>query len=293
MRDLKFLLASLICIAVALPIALAGSQGSLMLTGNLPLFAACGAIGFLLHWLVFIPSYRNQTEHYFDLTGSASFILTIVFALALNPQPDPRSLLLGMLIIAWALRLGWFLFRRVKRAGGDGRFDDIKTRLWRFAFTWTLGGLWVFLTLAAPLAAITSANKVPLGVLAWAGLAIWLAGFVIEAVADGQKTAFRAREENRHRFISHGLWAWSRHPNYFGEILLWFGLALIALPVLQGWQLVTLISPFFVTLLLTRVSGIPMLENRADDKWGDDADYRDYKSRTPVLIPRPPARSAA
>jgi steroid 5-alpha reductase family enzyme len=116
---------------------------------------------------------------------------------------------------------------------------------------------------------------------------VWVLGFAIEATADAQKTRFRADPKNKGGFIHTGLWAWSRHPNYFGEITLWIGVAIITLPVLRGWQWVTLISPVFVALLITRVSGIPLLEKRADEKWGGQADYEAYKERTPVLIPRP------
>jgi steroid 5-alpha reductase family enzyme len=115
-------------------------------------------------------------------------------------------------------------------------------------------------------------------------------GFALEAVADQQKRRFRERPENAGRFIATGLWAWSRHPNYFGEILLWTGVALVALPALDGWQLATLLSPVFVTLLLTRVSGVPLLEERADARWGDDPEYLAYKKRTPLLVPRIGAR---
>ena len=101
-----------------------------------------------------------------------------------------------------------------------------------------------------------------------------------------QKRRFRADPANKGQFIHTGLWARSRHPNYFGEIVLWIGIAIITLPVLRGWHWVTLISPVFVTLLLTRVSGIPLLEKRADERWGGQEDYETYKVRTPVLIPR-------
>jgi steroid 5-alpha reductase family enzyme len=116
---------------------------------------------------------------------------------------------------------------------------------------------------------------------------VWVFGFVIEVTADSQKSRFRADPENKGKFIHTGLWAWSRHPNYFGEIVLWIGVAVIALPILRGWQWLTLISPVFVTLLLTRISGVPMLEKRADEKWGGQEDYEAYKERTPVLVPRP------
>ncbi len=119
---------------------------------------------------------------------------------------------------------------------------------------------------------------------------VWLVGFGIEVAADDQKRAFRADPANRGRFITTGLWAWSRHPNYFGEITLWVGVALVALPALSGWQHLTLVSPLFVGLLLTRVSGVPLLEARGQATWGDDPEYRDYVARTPVLVLRPPRR---
>jgi steroid 5-alpha reductase family enzyme len=109
-------------------------------------------------------------------------------------------------------------------------------------------------------------------------------------IADRQKSAFNAKPENKGRFISTGLWSWSRHPNYFGEIVLWIGVAIIALPILRGWQWVTLISPVFIILLLTRISGIPLLERRADQKWGNEAEYQSYKARTSVLVPLPPKK---
>tara|TARA_B100001564_G_C20280847_1_gene508004 strand:- start:148 stop:609 length:462 start_codon:yes stop_codon:yes gene_type:complete len=151
-----------------------------------------------------------------------------------------------------------------------------------------MGGLWVFLTMAAGLAAITSDVTIPLGIMAYLGLALWIVGFTIEVIADKQKRVFKKQQNKEKEFITTGLWAWSRHPNYFGEITLWAGLTLIALPVLSGWQLVTLISPVFVYVLLTRISGIPMLENRAIKKWGSDPEYVDYLERTPSLIMKKP-----
>ena len=187
--------------------------------------------------------------------------------------------------MVWAVRLGSFLFVRVKRDGKDNRFTVMKTKFWWFLFTWTIGGLWVFITMAAGLAAMTSAKAVPLGWYALIGIVLWLEGFIFEVVADHQKTRFRSKKENRDKFINEGLWSLSRHPNYYGEITLWLGIALIAFPVLQGWQLLTLISPIFVYILLTRISGITMLERRADKKWGDDPEYQLYKETTSSLIP--------
>jgi len=263
---------------------LAGSPGSTTFNG-LPSFALAASIGFILHWLIFIPSYIYQTEHYFDLIGSISYISIVLFTfLALN-NLDVRSILIGLLILVWAVRLGSFLFIRVKRDGKDNRFTVMKTKFWWFLFTWTIGGLWVFITMAAGLAAMTSAKVVPLGWFALIGIFLWLEGFLVEVVADHQKTRFRSKKENQGRFINEGLWSFSRHPNYYGEITLWLGIAFIAFPVLQGWQLLTLISPIFVYILLTRISGITMLEKRADKKWGDDPEYQLYKETTSSLIP--------
>lgn len=268
-------------------IILAGSQGSIQLQG-LPLFLICGAIGFVLHWAVFAPSYAFQTEHYFDLTGSISYITTVIAALLLNPTLDIRDIIIAAMIGIWALRLGSFLFWRIKKDGQDKRFIQMKTQFLWFLMTWTLGGLWVLVTMAAGLAALTSDTSAPLGVLGYLGIALWIAGMAIEVAADNQKTEFRKDPANRDRFITTGIWAWSRHPNYFGEITLWLGLALLALPVLSGWQLATMISPIFVYVLLTKISGIPLLERLAEKKWGDDPEFRAYTDSTPALMLRRP-----
>jgi len=274
----------LISLILGFIVAFAGSPGSVSFSGY-PLFAICASIGFFLHWFVFIPSFFYQTEHYFDLTGSISYITIVIFIFFAVSNLGSRSLLIGVLIIIWAIRLGFFLFRRVKKEGKDNRFTVMKTKFWWFLFTWTIGGLWVFFTMAAGLAAMTSAKVVPLGWFALIGVALWLEGFIIEVVADMQKSRFKSKEENQNKFINQGLWSLSRHPNYFGEITLWLGIALIAFPVLEGWQLITLISPIFIYILLTRISGIAMLETRADKKWGGDPEYQLYKKTTPALIP--------
>lgn len=269
----------------------AGSQGGVDVFGT-PLFALCAAFAFLLNWVVFIPSYAFQVEHYFDLTGSLTYLTIVVCALFLSPIFDIRALLLSGMIAIWAVRLGTFLFRRIKRSGGDGRFDSLKTSFWRFLMTWTLQALWVLFTAACALAAMTSAQKVPLGGWALLGAIVFVSGFVIEVLADWQKTVFRSNPSNRDRFIQSGLWAWSRHPNYFGEILLWVGVALVAFPALSGWQYATLVSPFFVFILLSRVSGVPLLEARGKKKWGDEPEYQDYLQRTSPLFLRPPRTSS-
>jgi steroid 5-alpha reductase family enzyme len=286
--DLRSILAILIILLVAVGISFAGSQEGVVVFG-IPLFALCVALAFIINWIAFIPAYILQTEKFFDLTGSITYITAVVVAVALSPIVDARSWLLLVIISIWAIRLGSFLFLRIRAAGEDRRFRELKTSFTRFLLTWTVQGLWVSLTLAAALAAITSTLRLELGLLALIGFVVWLLGFGFEVVADRQKSKFKANSENADQFINTGLWSWSRHPNYFGEIVLWIGVAVIAFPVLTGWQLLTLISPIFVILLLTRVSGVPMLETRADEKWGGQEDYELYKSSTSILIPRPPS----
>lgn len=282
---------------IAIPLAVltgvgvsgAASQGGVSSHG-LPVFALCGLLAFGLNWLVFVHAYRARTERFFDLTGGLTYISVIALALVLAGHAEPRSLLLGGMVSVWAARLASFLFARIRREGSDGRFDEMKTSFLRFLMAWTLQGLWVLLTLASALAAMTATRQAPLGGLALAGTLVWLCGFGIEMIADRQKRRFRTAPANRDHFIQHGLWAWSQHPNYFGEITLWIGVTLVAYPVLSGWQFVTLVSPLFVYILLTRISGIPLLAARAQSKWGHDPAYRAYCEQTPILLPRSPRK---
>jgi steroid 5-alpha reductase family enzyme len=285
--DRNALIALPIVILIGLGVALAGSQGGARAAG-VPVFTLAVGLAFLFQWVAFIPAFILQTEKFYDLTGSITYITVMIVSVLLSPTVDGRSLLLMAMVIVWAGRLGTFLFRRIKRSGKDERFDEIKPSFFRFLNTWTIQGLWVTFTAAAALAAITTTARKDLGWFALVGFLVWLFGFSFEVVADAQKSRFKADPANEGDFISTGLWGWSRHPNYFGEIVLWIGVAIIALPVLRGWQWVTMISPVFVTLLITQVSGVPMLEKRADETWGGQDDYEAYKEKTPVLIPRPP-----
>ena len=270
--------------------AIAGSQGGANL-GPLPAFAACALLAYAVQWVAFIPAYVFQTEAFYDLTGSITYLSVV--ALAVTVSGDDRALLLAALIAIWALRLGSFLFLRIRKDGGDSRFTSIKPQFFRFLMFWTIQGLWVVMTAAAALAAMTSGAVEPLGPMAAAGVVLWLAGFAFEVIADHQKRVFRRDPANRGKFIRSGLWAWSRHPNYAGEIVLWCGIALIALPALSGWQYAAMISPVFVYLLLTRVSGIPPLEGQARHRWGDDPAYIAYRDSTPILWPRRPRHTPA
>ena len=286
-ENIRSLLGILLIVIIGAGVALAGSQNGFRM-GDVPIYALGVGLAFVIQWLVFIHAYLNQTEKFFDLTGSLTYITVTILALLLSPVKDARSMLLTGLVLVWAARLGLFLFQRIKTAGEDRRFRELKTSFSRFLLTWTLQGLWVTFSLAAALAAITSLKRVEFGLFGVIGLLVWLVGFGLESIADSQKSKFKADSANEGKFIQTGLWSWSRHPNYFGEIVLWIGVAIIALPVLSGWQWVTMISPVFVFFLLTRISGVPMLEKRADEKWGGQEDYEAYKVNTSIMIPLPP-----
>ena len=265
--------------------AWAGSYRGASFAG-IPVFTLGVVMAFSIQWIAFVPAMLKRTEKFFDLVGSITYLLVILLSLALVPEADLRSYLLAAMVCIWAGRLGSFLFIRIHKAGSDQRFDKLKNSFVQFIGAWTLQGLWVTFTMAAALAGITSAKPEPIGALALFGTLIWLTGFLLEAIADHQKSAFKKDPENRDSFIQSGLWSISRHPNYLGEIILWVGVSIVAIPVLQGWQWAMLSSPFFVASLLIRVSGIPLLEKKADEKWGGQSDYESYKKRVAVLVPK-------
>lgn len=266
----------------------AGSDSGDRIDG-VPVFAFCAALAFAVNWLAFIPSALTRTERYYDLVGGITYISVTVAAVLLSRALDVRSALVAAMVIIWSLRLATFLFRRISSSGHDSRFDHIRNRPLRFFMAWTMQGLWVLLTAAAALVVITGGEREPLAAVGITGIVVWSIGLLLEIVADHQKSKFKDDPGNAGKFIDVGLWAWSRHPNYFGEIVLWTGMAIVAMPVLHGWQWATLISPAFVAFLLIGVSGIPLLEKKADARWGGDSDYEEYKRRTPILIPKPPA----
>jgi steroid 5-alpha reductase family enzyme len=289
-RDKKSISIGLvITIALGILMAWAGGQNSVQAM-NIAVFSLCCYFAFALNWLVFIPSNMAQTEHYYDLTGSITYISMILLAVVLSPGLDPRGKIVALMVLVWAVRLGSFLFVRIKQDGRDDRFDEIKVNPVRFFFAWTVQALWTIMTAACALVILTADKQAPLEAIGRIGILLWIVGFLIEVIADAQKRAFKKDSRHKGRFIQTGLWSWSQHPNYFGEITLWTGVALMALPIMQGWQHLALISPLFVVLLLTRLSGIPMLRHKAEARWGDDVDYKKYRANTSTLFPMPPKK---
>ena len=182
--------------------------------------------------------------------------------------------------------MGIFLFYRILRTGKDDRFSEIKNSFYPFLTFWFVSSTWVCLTAAPAIAVLNSEIKNIDNYFIYLGMIIWLFGFLFEVIADMQKLSFKNNSDNKDKFITHGLWSISRHPNYFGEIILWIGISVICIPLLSGWQYISLTSPLFVYLVLTSVSGINILEKRADQKWSKLESYQKYKKDTNELIPK-------
>jgi steroid 5-alpha reductase family enzyme len=229
----------------------------------------------------------RRTDVVTDLSYSLSFAL-LAIVLPFLGAGEPVQLAASLLVLVWAVRLGGYLLRRILRMKVDHRFDEMRDNPLRFARFWLLQAISVAVIML-PVSYLLGQDAAPgLGLWAIAGAVIWLLGLVIEAVADAQKSRFKAKSENHDRFITRGLWRYSRHPNYFGEMLVWWGLFVFAVPFLHGAAFAVVVGPVFITLLLLFVSGIPLLERSAEAKYGDDVAYQEYKRRTSILVPLPP-----
>jgi steroid 5-alpha reductase family enzyme len=228
-----------------------------------------------------------RTDKVTDLSYSLSFVALTLLLLFLGGHVTPLHVVTAALICAWGIRLGAYLFSRILKTGVDHRFDDMRDHPLRFARFWVLQAVTVWVVMLPAIRLFALPGNPRLSVLSIAGVALWVIGFVVEVASDAQKSAFKKDPANRDRFIASGLWRYSRHPNYFGESLLWWGLFIAMAPVFSGWGFLVAIGPVFLTLLLLFVSGVPLLEKSADKKYGGEPAYQDYKRRTSVFLPLP------
>tara|TARA_Y100001949_G_C15977610_1_gene326881 strand:+ start:549 stop:1403 length:855 start_codon:yes stop_codon:yes gene_type:complete len=261
------------------------SENTIVFLG-FPLMYQIFILTFLVQFIVFLPSYSYQTEHYYDLTGGVTFISVILFSLYakyITLGLDLRSTIIGLMIVIWALRLSSFLFLRVKKVGEDVRFKEIKKSFSRFLLAFTLQGFWVFMCTFPALIVLTSSNF-EVDIFLILGSSLWLFGFLYEVIADKQKSNFNIN--NKGKFISSGLWSLSRHPNYFGEITLWTGITVISITVLSGFQYLALLTPLFIFRLLNNISGVNLLEDIGNKRWGSEKDYQTYIKKTPKFFPK-------
>ena len=269
------IISSLIAFYIPFQIAL---LTDLVLVKNLILLIFC------IQWVSFIPAFIFQTEKFYDLTGSITYLTAVFYTLYVTGSNNLSDLIIVACVALWAIRLGSFLFMRIHKAGEDRRFRTIKPNFTRFLMTWTLQGMWVSMCLLCVLTALSSYSGVIMNSIFFIGLIVFILGLSIEIIADYQKTVFRRNIENKDKFITTGLWSLSRHPNYFGEILLWTGVAVMSISSLQGLQFITLISPIFVYILLVYISGIRILEDQAKKKWGHLDSFKEYLKNTPRLF---------
>ena len=269
------IISSLIAFYIPFQIAL---LTDLVLVKNLILLIFC------IQWVTFIPAFIFQTEKFYDLTGSITYLTAVFYTLYVTGSNNLSDLIIVGCVAVWAIRLGSFLFMRIHKAGEDRRFRTIKPNFTRFLMTWTLQGMWVSMCLLCVLTALSSYSGVVMNSIFFIGLLIFILGLSIEIIADYQKTVFRRKIENKDKFITTGLWSLSRHPNYFGEILLWTGIAIMSISSLQGLQYITLISPIFVYVLLVYISGVRILEAQAEKKWGHLDSFKEYIKNTPRLF---------
>ena len=241
-------------------------------------------LSFIIHWLLFIPAYVYKTEKFYDLTGTISYISIVLYVLLSSTDGiiNFGNMIVSSLIIMWTIRLGTFLFTRIKKAGEDKRFREIKKSFSWFFMAFTISGMWVSICTICALTGIS--NGIELTSVTYIGVIIFIIGFALEVISDNQKTNFRKIEYNKDKFITTGLWKYSRHPNYLGEIVLWTGVAIISYSSLEIYQMFTLVSPIFTYLLIVNVSGINLLEKSGDKKWGHLESYKIYKRNTPRLI---------
>ena len=289
-RDLR--LTTIVVISVLIItslIVIAVDDNSVSLNGySAVLYSAAICLG--IQWLAWIPASLAKSERFYDLTGGLTYLTVVGFTLWAGSQsesPSARELIVSLLVVIWALRLSSFLYLRIHRAGKDGRFDRLKTSPIRFLVPWTIQGLWVFLTMIVVIVINSQADSAPeLGIWDAIGLLMWLLGFSIEVIADNQKSAFNANSENQGKWIDSGLWSYSRHPNYLGEIMLWTGITCFGISCFSGLERVAWVSPIFIYLLLTKISGVPILDRRALEKWGNQPEYHKYRENTPTLLPR-------
>lgn len=249
------------------------------------LFALIVSFGIQIVFFAFAAGFK--TDKVTDLSYSLSFLVLTVVLLILERGFRPVQILAAAVTALWAVRLGSYLLVRIIDMGKDDRFDEMRDNPLKFARFWLLQAISVWL-ISFPVIFILSLESTVLTWLSIVGAAVWLTGFVIEAAADAQKYRYKSNPENKGGFISRGLWRYSRHPNYFGEILCWWGIFLIVAPSLSGIAWLAVLGPAAITALLLFVSGIPMLEKKHDKKYGDDPAYRNYKEATSLVIPLPP-----
>ena len=238
---------------------------------------------FIYMTLVFMIAMIVKDNSVVDIFWGLGFILVAAWSIYRGSPLDLHKILMNLLVLVWGLRLSTYIFLRKQGKGEDFRYKAWRDS-WKF-FTlrsffqvFMLQGI-LMLVISVPVYYVNYSSAANLEVVDWIGVGIFLVGFLFEAVGDYQMAIFKRKAENKDKLMTTGLWKITRHPNYFGEALIWWGIALFALNYPHGWK--TLISPVILTLLLRFVSGVPMLEK----KYNGRADWEEYKKKTAAFVP--------
>ncbi|KAB2001566.1 hypothetical protein ERO13_D11G003200v2 [Gossypium hirsutum] len=228
-----------------------------------------------------------QFDKLTDFAGSTNFVIIALLTLVKKGSWHLRQVVLTAMIVIWSTRLALYLFFRILRWGEDKRYDRMRHNVGNLAVFFIFQGLWVW-TVTLPVTVVNASDKDPSiqaeDIIGWI---MWFLGTIVEILADKDKFSFKNSPESKGKWCEIGLWKYSRHPNYFGDILLTWGYFVASLPIIEGAEWLVLIGPVFLTLLLLFVSGLTILEKSGDKKFGNVEAYRVYKKRTSPLIPLP------
>ena len=254
------------------------------MSGFLSALAACAAVIALYMTAWFALALVRKDNSIADTAWGLGFMLVAVFTFFRRGSLF-LPLLVTALVVAWGARLALHILARNRKRGEDPRYAAWRAA-WGRSFVWRsylqiflLQGFFL-LVIASPVILVNVDRNYPYTERFWlAGLLVWILGFLFEAVGDAQLARFRRDPANKGHIMDRGLWKYTRHPNYFGESMMWFGIWLIALEAPYGWT--TVVSPVLITFLLVKVSGIPLLEKR----YAGNAAFQAYARRTSAFIP--------
>lgn len=244
----------------------------------------CLVADFAIQGSLFIVAAIFKTEKFYDLAGSGTILLLAYQSRQWSANNFIRQYVQTVMVMTWSFRLGLYLFTRILKEGHDRRFNGIRDNPRRFFYYWTMQAIWVYVSLLPTLILNSETQDRPLSLKDYVGWLMWISGFLMEVVADWQKARFRNNPNNSGQFISTGLWKYSRHPNYLGEVLMSFGLYISASSIMHGYEYLSVISPILITYLLAKIS-TPMLERAANKRWALDPAYQIYAEKTPALFP--------
>ncbi|KAL4217606.1 hypothetical protein ACF0H5_022348 [Mactra antiquata] len=250
----------------------------------------CALVTIAMQFTFFLIACSCKFDKVTDFAGGTNFVVLAVMTFLLAQTYSTRQILVTVCICVWGARLSGYLLYRIIKIGEDKRFDDKRNNCLAFAGFWTFQAFWVF-TVSLSVIFVNAPGSAMIRdywtVMDIVGLCFFCIGLLCEAVSDQVKFMFRNNPENKGKWCDTGLWKVSRHPNYFGEILLWIGVFVISTSVLRDGQWAAVLSPVFIIAILLFLSGIPLLEKKADERYFKNEEYRRYKARTSVLIPLP------